>query len=128
MQIKNKKNFIIICLLHLLLFNLNVNAEEFNISAKEILIDKENEILVGKGSVTAEDSEGTIITADKITYKKLREFLLAEGRVKVTDIEGNIITADGATYDKINEVITTSYFNFIIKQLFRNEARRLQKY
>ena len=35
MQIKNRKNLIIICLLNLFLFNLNVNAEEFNISAKE---------------------------------------------------------------------------------------------
>jgi len=53
MQIKNRKNLIIICLLNLLLFNLNVNAEEFNITAKEILIDKENGIVVGKGSVVA---------------------------------------------------------------------------
>ena len=43
MQIKNRKKLIIICLLNLLLFKLNVNAEEFNISAKEIFIDKINE-------------------------------------------------------------------------------------
>ena len=64
MQIKNRKNLIIIFFLNLLLFNLNVNAEEFNISAKEILIDKENEIIVGKGSVLAQDSEGNRIYAD----------------------------------------------------------------
>ena len=107
MQIKNRKNLIIICLLNLLLFNLNVNAEEFNISAKEILIDKENEIIVGKGSVVAQDSKGKRIYADKITYEKPKEFLLAEGKVKIVDNEGNIITTDKATYDKINEKIVT---------------------
>jgi len=107
MRTKNRRNLLIIFFLIFFVFNLNLNAEEFNITAKEILIDKENEILVGEGSVTAEDSEGKVISADKITYKKLRKFLLAEGRVKITDIEGNTLTTDRATYDKISEIITT---------------------
>ena len=107
MQTKNRKNLLIIFFLFFFTFNLDLNAEEFNITAKEVLIDKENEILLGKGSVQAEDSEGKIINADKITYEKSREYLLAEGKVKITDIEGNILTADRASYDKINEVIIT---------------------
>ena len=67
MQIRNKKLKIIIYFISLFLFNLNLAAEEFNIVAKEILIDKENEILVGKGAVRAVDSEGQLINADKIS-------------------------------------------------------------
>ena len=74
MQTKSKKNILIFYLLGLFLFNLNLNAEEFNITAKEILIDKENETLTGKGSVQVIDSEGRVINANKITYKKSREF------------------------------------------------------
>ena len=107
MRTKNRKNLLIIFFLFFFVFNFDLSAEEFNITANEILIDKENEILVGEGSVKAVDSEGKVISADKITYKKLREFLLAEGRVKITDIEGNILTTDRATYDKISEIITT---------------------
>ena len=107
MRTKNRKNLLIIFFLIFFVFNFDLSAEEFNITANEILIDKENEILVGEGSVKAVDSEGRVISADKITYKKLREFLLAEGRVKITDIEGNILTTDRATYDKISEIITT---------------------
>ena len=107
MRTKNRKNLLIIFFLIFFAFNFDLSAEEFNITANEILIDKENEILVGEGSVKAVDSEGKVISADKITYKKLREFLLAEGRVKITDIEGNILTTDRATYDKISEIITT---------------------
>ena len=88
MQIKNKKILIIIFLLSFFQFNLNLSAEEFNISAKEILIDKENQIVVGKGSVIAKDSKGKFVHADKITYEKSREFLLAEGNVEIADIEG----------------------------------------
>ena len=69
MQIKNKKN-IIIYLISLIIFSFNVNSEEFDISAKEILIDKENEIVTGIGSVTAIDTSERVINADKITYEK----------------------------------------------------------
>ena len=107
MQIKNKNKFYIIFFLSLFIFNLNLNAEEFNITAKEVLIDKENQILIAKGSVQAIDSGGKLVNADKITYEKAREFLLAEGSVKINDIDGNILEADKATYDKINEIIIT---------------------
>ena len=75
MQIKSKKNLIIILFLNLFLFNLNLSAEEFDIKAKEITVDRENEIIVGEGSVQAIDSEGKIIYADKITYKKPCSFI-----------------------------------------------------
>ena len=107
MRTKNRMNFTVIFFLIFFAFNFNLNAEEFNITAKEVLIDKENEILVGEGSVIAEDSEGKVMSADKITYEKSREFLLAEEEVKVIDTKGNILTADKATYDKINEIIIT---------------------
>ena len=67
MLTRNRKNPLIVFFLIFFVSNFNLNADEFNITANEISIDKENEILVGKGSVTAEDSEGKIITADKIT-------------------------------------------------------------
>ena len=107
MQTKNRKKIFIIFLTILNMSIFVANADEFNIIAQEVLVDKENKILIGTGSVQAEDTEGKIILADKITYTKTREFLLAEGNVKITDLEGNIITSGKATYDKINEMIVT---------------------
>lgn len=107
MRIKNRIYFLITLFLIFFAFNFNLNAEEFNITAKEVVVDKENEILIGKGSVTAKDSEGKVINADKITYEKLKEFLLAEGRVKIADIEGNILITDKAIFDKKNNIIIT---------------------
>ena len=107
MRTKDRNKIYIIILFIMFSFNLNLNAEEFNITAKEISIDKENQILVGIGSVEAVDSEGKLIKADKIIYEKSKEFLSAEGKVIITDMNGNILETDKASYDKINEIIIT---------------------
>ena len=127
MQIKNKKYSIIIFLLSFIYFASNVYAEEFDITAKEIIIDKENQTLVATGSVQALDSDGKLIYADKITYKKLKEFLLAEGNVKITDKEGNILKTDKAIYDKLNGKITT-YQNskLILKEGYKLSGKNIQ--
>ena len=126
MQIKNKVILIVICFLNLFIFNLNPHAEEFNISAIEITIDKANEIVIGKGSVEAIDSEGKQIKADKITYKKQKEFLSAEGSVEVFDTDGNILKSDKATYDKIKDIIIT-YENseLIIKDGYKLTSNKI---
>ena len=107
MQIKSKINFTVNFLLIQFFIALNVYADEFDISAKEIIIDKNNKVLIGIGSVKATDQEGKIIYADKITYKEKNKFLLAEGNVKVKDINGNNLTSNKLSYDKINEIIKT---------------------
>ncbi len=113
MQIKNKSILTIILFFKLILFNLNLYADEFNISAIEVVVDKTNETVIGKGSVVATDTEGKNIKAEKITYEKQKEFLLAEGAVKIFDLEGNVLKTDKATYDKLNEIII-SYKNSIL--------------
>ena len=60
MQIKNK----IFCFFIFFIFTFNALAEEFNITASEILFDKKNKVLIGKGYVKAVDSEGKIINCD----------------------------------------------------------------
>ena len=105
MQTKNK--FLFLYLLILILCSYKISAAEFNITAQEISIDKENEIITGIGSVKAVDSEGKEIHADKIIYEQKKEFLSAEGNVKILDIEGNLLNTNKATYDKINELIST---------------------
>ena len=127
MLTKNRINYLIIFFLVFFVFSFKLYAEEFNITAEEIVVDKENEILIGKGSVTAEDLEGKIVNADKITYEKLREFLLAEGNVKISDLEGNILITDKATYDKKNNIIIT-YDNteLIIKEGYKLDTKNIK--
>tara|TARA_Y100000590_G_scaffold11830_1_gene14458 strand:+ start:2261 stop:4678 length:2418 start_codon:yes stop_codon:yes gene_type:complete len=105
MQIKNKTFKIIICTFFSILFCFNSIADEFNISAVEITVDQKNNILTGKGSVEAKDTNGRTIFADKIIYEKSKEFLKAEGSVRIIDKEGNVLETQKATYDKLNEMI-----------------------
>ena len=69
MRIKNKNIFIIFYILIFFIYNFNLQAEEFNISAKEVLIEKDKDILIGKGLVKAKDSQGRVIEANKIKCK-----------------------------------------------------------
>ena len=108
MQIKNKLCFIVTIFLSTILFNQTINAEEFDISATEILIDKDKDTLTGKGSVEAIDSEGKIIKADKIIYYKSKEYLIAEGSVIISDTSGNVLKTKKASYDKKKELIVTN--------------------
>ena len=62
----NKKPLFILLFISLFLFGKNLYADEFNIKAKEILVEKDKEILTAMGSVEATDTEGKIILADKI--------------------------------------------------------------
>ena len=64
MQIKNKVKKLIILILLSFVCNINVLADEFNIVASEILLDKENNIITGKGSVEVTDNKGKIIKND----------------------------------------------------------------
>ena len=65
MQIKNKVILIIFLLIVLVFLKTNLFADEFDISAKEIVVDKKNNTVIGKGSVVAIDSENRKIKADK---------------------------------------------------------------
>ena len=101
-------------------------ADEFNITANEISIDKANEIVIGKGDVKVEDSEGKIITAEKVIYEKKKEYLLAEGLVEILDNDGNILKSDKASYDKINDLII-SYQNskLILKEGYELKTNKI---
>ena len=105
MQIKNK--LLILFFIILCVHGSNLNADEFNITSKEIFIDKENEILRAEGSVESVDTTGRIIRSDKIIYEKKREFLISQGNVEILDLDGNVLKTDKAIYNKTKEIITT---------------------
>jgi len=126
MQIKNRKIGKFFIFLNMIAFSIGANAAEFNITANEVLIDKDNKILIGVGSVTAIDEDGNIIKASKITYNKDKEFLLAEENVEIYDLEGNTITSDKATFDKkINLIATYDNTKLITKENYKLKSKNI---
>ena len=106
MQIKNKITIIIVILSFLFQIT-KISADEFDITATEITIDKKKNILVGKGDVEVIDNEGKILKSEEVEYDSSKEFLKLTGSVKIYDKEGNLLETDTATYDKIKEIIVT---------------------
>ena len=107
MLIKNKLTLIIFLIFQLCIFASKAYADEFDISATEIIVDKEKNLIIGSGNVKAKDSEGKLIKANKITYERSNEFLKVEDSVEIIDENGNILKTDKATYDKKKEIIIT---------------------
>ena len=107
MQTNDKVFLIIWITLALFSQSLIVNAEIFDISASEITMDKENNILTGKGDVTVIDEKGKILKSKEVIYESAKEFLTLQENVQIFDKLGNVLTSDKATYDKINEIIIT---------------------
>jgi len=105
MQIKNK--IILYFFLIFFLSNPILKADEFNIAAKEITFDKNNNVVIGKGEVEVTDKDGKVIKSDKVIYKKENEFLTVEGNVELFDTLGNILKTNKATYDKKIEIINS---------------------
>ena len=89
MQIKNK----IILYFFIIFFssNLILKADEFNISAKEIMFDKNNNVVTGVGEVEVTSKDGKVIKSEKVIYKKESEFLTVEGNVEFFDTLGNVL-------------------------------------
>ena len=65
MSIKNKIIFFFILIINCLILNFSVIAEELDISASEITIDKEKQFVTAKGSVVIIDSEGNKLKAER---------------------------------------------------------------
>ena len=124
MQIKNK--LLILFFIILCVHGSNLNADEFNITAKEIFIDKENEILRAEGSVESVDTSGRIIRSDKIIYEKKREFLISQGNVEILDLDGNVLKTDKAIYNKTKELITTfGNTKVILKEGYKLTSKKI---
>ena len=132
MQIKNKIIFIFLSFL----FSLNsiVYADEFDISANEISVNTEKNVLTGLGAVEIRDKEGKLIKANKVIYNKSKEFITAEGSVEVIDTLGNILKSNKVTYDKINEIISSfenseldikEGYNLKAKNIIYNSAKKI---
>ena len=107
MQIKNNILIFVFFFVAFFLLSKSIHAEEFDIKASEIEIDKKNNTLTATGSVEARDKIGKVIKADKIFYERSKELLNIEGNITIIDVDGNILKTSKATYDKLNNKIVT---------------------
>ena len=97
---KNKIFFVIF----LNLFFNPVFAEGFDITAKEISIDKKNQITIFKNNVVIIDQNKNTIKAEYAKYDKIKNFFELKKNVQIEDKNGNIFFSENANYDKNSDV------------------------
>ena len=108
MLIKNKIFVIIILILNCFLFNFNIFAEELNITAGEITFEKDEEMMIAKGSVIIIDSDGNKVSTEKAEYDKIKDQVTTYDKSKVILKNGYEITSDKVLYDNKNKLIVSN--------------------
>jgi LPS-assembly protein len=97
-----KNNFIIILIF--VSFSNFLFAEELDIKAKNITIDKKKNITIFEGNVELKDEFNNKIKSDYIEYNKITNFLKLQGKIILKDTDNNIFNTSVATYDNNNKI------------------------
>ena len=90
-----KNKFILI--IFLILLSSNLKAENVQIEAKNITIDKDQETTIFENDVTVTTKNKTI-KSDLVKFNKLKGHLILEKNIKATDFKKNFIKAQYAEY------------------------------
>ncbi len=95
------------------------HAENFDISAKNISIDKKNEITILKNDVVIKDKNGNIIKSELANYNKKKEIISSKGKTFITTSEGYIVETEDLVYDNLKG-LSSSNKRTIIKDQENN--------
>jgi len=103
----------ILNILIFLLFSTFSSADELDIKAKKINIDKKTKITIFENEVVVKDQFNNSFNADYVLYNRESNFLELKGNILSKDTSGNIFKTSKATYDnnkKIFKSFGTSSF------------------
>ena len=98
----NENKFLTV-LLFLSLQNI-LSANELDIKAKNITIDKNNKVTIFEKDVEVKDQFGNLIKADYVQFNKETNFLQIKGNIISKDLAGNIFKGNKATYDNNKQI------------------------
>ena len=115
------KNKLFLILLFFFLENISF-AEDLNIEAKKIKIDKKNQISIFENDVIIKDNHN-IIQSDFAKYDKLKNFITIRKNIILEDKSGNKFYGEYATFDKNKKIfITVGKSNIITSQGYKAET------
>ena len=97
-----KNNYFII-LIFLCITNFSL-ADELDIKAKNININKKTKITIFENEVEVRDQFNNLFKADYVLYDREKNFLDLKGNILSKDSNGNIFKASKATYDNDKKI------------------------
>ncbi len=96
--------------LFLLIFSIlskTVLAENIDILATNITIDKNTQSTIFKNNVVIKDVDGNIIKSNFAEYRKKENFILLKDKIIISDKENDILKTNEATYDTKSKILKT---------------------
>ncbi len=102
------KNRIIIYLVPFIFLSNFLFAENLNIQASSISIDKKKQLTIFKNNVSAKDSKNNILKTDLAEYKKDTQFLRSRGKTTIQTSEGFLIQGEDIIFDNKNKFIESN--------------------
>ncbi len=98
-----------LCILLSFLFFLHPSmAEDLNIKASKIFIEKKTKSTIFEKNVSAEDSNNNIFKTDYAEYFKDLKLLKSKGETTLLTAEGYFVSGKNMTFDNINNIIKSS--------------------
>ena len=107
------KNKYLIYIFFYLIFP-NLGAENLNIEASKISLDKINQTTVFENNVKIITDNGNQIVSDYATYNKKLNFIVIKDNITATDLKNNIIKTNYAEYDESKKIFKTKGYTKII--------------
>ena len=97
--------FKILLILTVFLFNSNLLAEELEIKAKELKLNKDTETILAEGSVQISDKKNNVIFAEKAKYDKKKKLMRSFGETDIITSEQYRIQGKDIFYDNDKGII-----------------------
>ena len=102
---KNSIKKFIIVLSFIFIPSINGFAEELDVSAYEVQLNKESKIIYANGNVQITDNKKNIIFTEKAEYNKINEVVRSFGETDIVTSEKFRIQGEDIFYDNIKQVI-----------------------
>ena len=104
-----KNNFFIINFLFVLLFTINLSADNLKITSSEVKLDKKKSTIIFKGNIKAVDKNNNILKADEASYSKNKDLLNSVGSTKIITSENYLLESDNVIFDNRKKVIKSDF-------------------
>ena len=97
------KIFLKIYIFFLIFISHSLSADDLNINAKIIELDKSDKSIIAEGGVEVKDNKNNLIISEKIKYDKIKQILTTYGETEIITSENFKIKGENIIYDNNNK-------------------------
>ena len=101
------KIFLNIYIFFLIFISHSLSADDLNINAKIIELDKSDKSIIAEGGVEVKDNKNNLIISEKIKYDKIKQILNTYGETEIITSENFKIKGENIIYDNNKKIVSS---------------------